>query len=428
MDKSSIDHPKNWLQNLKDESWEAELLISAIAIFGTIKLFDVVDWSVIHFINSLQPDQYYIAYAITFGGLLAISILTTMFVIHFLLRAYWVGLVGLNSVFPDYGLEDSVYSEIYTKKMLGVLPKLKETVHQVDELCSVIYAAAFFMMMLYLYLSLTASIYLFLFNFLSEYVNEYILLIPLLLLIVIMILQVLFGLVANFKIFKRNKTVQLWFFKISKLGSMLMFGPLYKLLLQISMTFASNFGKKKSLVGLVSIFIVIGLSISMIQFDNSKMPYLVNQEFYFNDSKAYHGYYSSKSDEEEFLLTPQIESDIIDAKVVQLFIPVYKYEKQLFNSVCGEYKNDKSLTKREQIIQRRAWYLNCYNTYHHVFFNGEKVDSDFIRYDMPKTNQFGIIHYLSLDNAKNGRNTIKIIKRIGNKTNEWIIPFQYISN
>jgi hypothetical protein len=32
-----------WLQRLKDESWEAELLVSAIAIFGTFQLFALVE-------------------------------------------------------------------------------------------------------------------------------------------------------------------------------------------------------------------------------------------------------------------------------------------------------------------------------------------------------------------------------------------------
>lgn len=65
-----------------------------------------------------------------------------MFVIHFL-RAYWIGLVGLNSVFPDYSIEDSVYSKIYTEKILSILPKLEDSIKKVDELCSVIFSAAF---------------------------------------------------------------------------------------------------------------------------------------------------------------------------------------------------------------------------------------------------------------------------------------------
>jgi polyferredoxin len=90
---------KSWIDNLKDQSWEAELLVSAIAIFGTFQLFSGIDWWVNAFINVLNPSQYFIGYMIVFFGLLAVSILVAMFVIHFFLRSYWIGLIGLNSVF-----------------------------------------------------------------------------------------------------------------------------------------------------------------------------------------------------------------------------------------------------------------------------------------------------------------------------------------
>ena len=137
MNTTNIEEKKDskaWLQKLKDESWEAELLISTVAIFGTVQMFKLIDWSVIYFINTLAPQDYIVGFSICFISLLAVSVLATMFVIHFMLRAYWVGLVGLNSVFPDYDLEDSPFSKIYTRKMLAILPKLKHTIQDVDDI------------------------------------------------------------------------------------------------------------------------------------------------------------------------------------------------------------------------------------------------------------------------------------------------------
>jgi len=42
INQSKKETSKNWLQRLKDESWEAELLVSAIAIFGTFQLFGII--------------------------------------------------------------------------------------------------------------------------------------------------------------------------------------------------------------------------------------------------------------------------------------------------------------------------------------------------------------------------------------------------
>jgi hypothetical protein len=184
------DSSKNWLQKLKDESWEAELLVSTISIFGAFQMFRLIDWSTNKFIDILNPNQYFIGYFIVFLGLLAISILVSMFVIHFFLRAYWIGLVGLNSVFPDYGVEDSAYSKIYTEKILAILPKLKSSIQKVDELCSVIFSAAFTFLLSYAYMALSASIYLLIFNLLSDYISSRILLIPAYILALGMLFQV----------------------------------------------------------------------------------------------------------------------------------------------------------------------------------------------------------------------------------------------
>jgi hypothetical protein len=65
----------------------------------------VVVWVINVLIDVIPSEQYLIGYMIVYIGLLAVSILIVIFIIHFILRAYWVGLVGLNSVFPDYSLK-----------------------------------------------------------------------------------------------------------------------------------------------------------------------------------------------------------------------------------------------------------------------------------------------------------------------------------
>ena len=57
---------KDWLQRLKNESWEAELLVSAIAIFGTLQLFALIDWTTARFFDFLHPSQYSFGYMIAF--------------------------------------------------------------------------------------------------------------------------------------------------------------------------------------------------------------------------------------------------------------------------------------------------------------------------------------------------------------------------
>jgi hypothetical protein len=69
-------------------------LVSAIAIFGTFQLFDAVAWVTDLFIDVISSEQYLIGYMVVFMGLFAVSILSAVFIIHFILRAYFESLLG----------------------------------------------------------------------------------------------------------------------------------------------------------------------------------------------------------------------------------------------------------------------------------------------------------------------------------------------
>ena len=424
----SLKSPKNWLQRLKDESWEAELLVSTISIFGTLQMFGLIDWATNKFINLLDPSQYLIGYMIVFFGLLAISILISMFVIHFFLRAYWVGLVGLNSVFPDYSVEDSAYSKIYTEKILAILPKLKDSIKKVDELCSVIFSVAFTFLLTYMYLGLFASIYLLIFNLLSEYVNSYILLIPGILLLTTIFVQAIISLIANLKKNKEKENLQIWNFRIVKLVSIITYGPLYKSILQVFMIFGSNFKKKKSLISLLFIFILSGMFVSVYQMTNTNIPYLITQESYFDVTKSYSSYYKSENNDANFLLSPEIESDKVESSVLKLFIPIFSHEKKIRQEICGSYIEDPNKSGLEQRTERRAQLLKCYQKYVLIYINGTLTKVDFLRYEHPKTNQSGIICYIDLSNLKSGLTKLEVKKKQDKKDiTAWTIPFYYIS-
>lgn len=417
--------PVKWLQKLKEESWEAELLISAIAIFGTFQLFKVINWLTNIFIDQLPVSQYLIGYFIVVMGLLAVSVLVSMFVIHFFLRAYWVGLVGLNSVYPDYSIEDSAYSEIYTEKILSILPKLKDSLIKVDQLCSVIFSAAFCILLIYSYLALTATIYLFIFNFLSQYVPNYILIIPVAAIIFITLLQSIIGIVANLKMFKHNQSLQLFAFKLVKIASVIMFGPLYKSLLQITMTFGSNFKKNKALVRLVVLFLLSGIVVAVAQIGNTYIFYLIGQDYYFDSTKLYSGFYQSENKNTDFLLTPEIQSDLIQSSTIKLFIPIFSHEDKIQEETCGSFKRDENEPRSQNRRKAREFNLACYSTYNQVFLNGKKQNSDFIKYYHSKTGQFGILSYISGKVLLKGKNTIDVKKVNGKEVvSEWSIPFQ----
>jgi len=418
---------KSWLQRLKEESLEAELLVSIASIFAIFKVFGFLDSLVDYFINQFMPHQYAYAYMICFLGYIAFGILGSFFVIHFGLRAYWIGLVGLNSVFPDYSIEDSAYSKIYTEKMSQKLPKLPETINNLDEVCSVIFSAAFPLLIMYTYIGILSSIYLFVFNKLKDFVPTFVLLIPIFLIVIIYLVMTIITIVANIKKFKENAKIQTWYFHVGMWGAMIFYGPFYKYMMQTMMIFGSNFKKKKALVKTVMFMLAFGFLLGIYQIFNSNVMYLLTSDLKSDSSRAYSNYYSINNDDKKFLLSPEIQSDIIVNSTVKLFVPLFEHETNLIEKNCEllnqEFDNFDDDSRQEKQIAN----LNCYAPRIKASLNGKEIAIDFLKTDHQKTNQFGLRGFIPTEKLPVGLHRLKITKEISSEIQKsWEIPF-YIS-
>jgi len=158
-EEQEINKTPKWLRRLEKESWQAELIISGLALIGTLQLPSFIYWLSDHMVDYL-PIKYYLAgYAISFGCTFGIAILTTFFITHFILRAYWIGLIGLNSVFPNgYNIEDGFYSPTFSRLTAEKLPNIKDSIKQIDLTCSTMFSGAFAFLMFYGMTSITISI------------------------------------------------------------------------------------------------------------------------------------------------------------------------------------------------------------------------------------------------------------------------------
>ena len=422
------ENQKSWLQRLKDESWEAEILVSAVAIFAILNSFELLHWMVNKFIENLGPEQYTIAYFIVVMGYLGIGILAAMFTLHFALRAYWIGLVGLNSVFPDYSLEDSAYSPIYTKKMLGILPKLSDSIDKVDELCSVIFSAAFALMLIYAYLTVFAVVYLFLYNALVSLVPSWLLLLPLLLIGVFTVLGMILGIAANLKQFKGNEKLQHYYFLYTKWNGFILYGPLHKSVLMITMTFASNFKKKKALVRLILVMLLSGFAFTLFKMTASNYSYLIKPDATVDVGRQYSEFYKNLNEKESFLLGPEINSNSIHTKTLELFVPVFEYEANSMYSYCN--LEEPNLGEKEEDRKKRwSQNLDCYQQLHQLYLDDKLITSKFLKTQHYRTGQFGIQCYVDLSSLTTDLHYLKIERRLGNGTSkEWTIPFYYSAN
>jgi hypothetical protein len=131
-------------------TWELEMLISGAVTFSLFQLPPKLDHLYAHWhlhATDVAATAMLAVYMVVKGGLYT---LIAAFVIHLGVRAYWVGLIGLNSVYPDGVHWDRVL--MVGPTMRGVLRErmqsLPRIIAQLDNFASVIFSFAFLIVLL----------------------------------------------------------------------------------------------------------------------------------------------------------------------------------------------------------------------------------------------------------------------------------------
>jgi hypothetical protein len=132
------------------QTWELELLISGAVVFALLQLPSAVD-PVYHRLEVHLAGTGRQALFLGYYFLkLILYMLSVSFLIHLAARAYWVGLVGLDAVFPN-GIrwERLRYGPISERVYRERLPALPSLIEKVDDFCSAIFSCAFMFVLVF---------------------------------------------------------------------------------------------------------------------------------------------------------------------------------------------------------------------------------------------------------------------------------------
>lgn len=89
-------------------TWEVEILLSGATVFALFQLYGFINESVIQVVSGLASDARGMASAMLVYVQAGVLALALGFVLHLLLRAFWVGAVGLRSVDPTGKVRQSI--------------------------------------------------------------------------------------------------------------------------------------------------------------------------------------------------------------------------------------------------------------------------------------------------------------------------------
>lgn len=433
---SPSDKPE-WLEKLEAESWQAEMIVSGIAIFGSLQLpaliGDLIDYELYELPETLMWPAYFMNIYLYIGVLLLIG----GFLIHFVLRALWIGMVGFNSVFPE-GIQRNtqVLSESFLDRLIADYGDVNGYIKRLDKICSSLFALAF--AGAYTMLAICISILAFL--LLSFGVHYFLPRFS-----VLQILAVFGGVFFGFSLLNSLFTIKSlresafakrWHYPISMTFSRLLYNFAARPVLTIQYTSLTGSDIKRYLGGVG--VIMIGCMLATIPIVlQSRAPFFLDKVYWRHGSDPSllrTSAYANTLTDQSLLLAPLLESDeLTDNRSVWIFVPLPERELTVLEEQCSLPAVERGeLESSEFRRQRRERFIACAGEYLSFSLNGSPVTAaSWYRFNYPNHGEFGVKIYFERLPVAPGRNLLRITHGYLNSDGEprvTCLPFQYLAD
>jgi hypothetical protein len=423
---STQSEAQHQLNDLTNQSWNLELLISGAALFATLNLPDLLDSALAYYRYNLMTDMDYVHDVVpaqVIGLVKGVSyFLFAAFLAHFVMRAFWVGLLGLLAVYPSGIRYDQIHSlsQYARQRFSQEMGSLPSYIIRLDQRCNVIFALAFSLVLLLLSVAVMYSLFILVETVLQLVLPDH-LYQPVREGVSLMFGVGIIGLgltvsLLNLPRFRDNPQLAPIAFRLSQIMSWLSLG-LYRPLLYIVYTFYSQIPRQTLKRRLVWFFILIGLveilfmSAQLLQtmgasevmgtrsFITMRAPKQVANADAFDNLRP----------ADQSIDKASIQADVIREPYVRLFV---NYPKVLDSELQKRFKKPvwpDSLSRTERREKQAAWYLQTFEAYFGVYLNDSLYRSPgFLFTQRADTGQPGLTTVLMIDNLKPGRNTLTI--------------------
>lgn len=433
------------LRELTNQSWNLELVISGAALFATISLADGLDDALSYYRYNLMPDES------GFHDILPTQIVSlckatcyTLFVAflaNFVMRAFWVALVGLLAAYPDGIRYDQIatLSQYAREQYARRLGSLADYVIRLDRRCNVIFALASVVGLVFvgiavafvlliavvtvLQWTLSPSAYatfLHIFRYASW---------------VLYIIFMLFLVGANVPAWRDHPRVATLSFYLNN-GIYRLMPGVGKATQYITFTFLSNISKKalyQRMAAVFALFMVVEIVTMVVDIDRVRGSQLFDSRSFMSLNATTSVVESTAYDNlrPETALADQatIQADVIREPYIRLFVA---YPKLLDEELTKRFKEPiwpDSLKRQERREQRAAWRIGALNRYFRVLVNDSLyAKPGFLFTERPDNNQRGLTTVLLPTNMKLGRNTLTLTvpDSSGTFQSYYQIPFWYV--
>jgi hypothetical protein len=421
-----------WLIDIERQSFQVELIVSGLAIYGSLALgtflHEVSESLVLQFSDN-------VLFLLKFAFLylfVAQKILLLGFITHFSLRVLWIGIVGLNSVYPQGIFRDSkVYPDHIMQSMTEEYPSISDYGMRLDRTCSVIFsilcAGIIVFTVIAIWLFIAIGISELLRTFLSDGIVYGIQIAVFTIFYLFVIILILLTVLGPYTTSSVSKKYGYRLMSALNRGFFLMFHEPYA---YITYTLRTNTTSRRFMI-IIMILFMISIVVSFGDVVKTFNLYQKDAFFAQNQSEAdvYHRNYLDTYSG-NYLLHPIIQSELIEDNYIKLFIPEFTRERKSREIICGAFSKNPKLSNLENKLARELYYDECGQSYYSIIIDKGRIGNlDFRRRRHNNKGQWGYQVIIPIDSITPGKHLLKIKMAYKNEENESasrVIPFYKI--
>lgn len=379
MEDTKSAKPK-WLRRLERESWQAELIISGAAIFGTLQLPYLLDRFQYYLLLNYERSALSLWFFATSYWALFVYCLIIVFILHFVIRALWIGLIGLNSVYPDGIVPTKLTSEDYQQKVHKEYGDIDGFIRTLDEKASTIFGVGFTFAGLFFNLGIIVSLSILAVTGLQQLGLErfwawFIGLLPFSLIMFMTLANAIFSLPS----LRERSWVKRYHFPIAKLLAKFTYPintrfTITGLSLLSSQSYKekpSTFAFVKSFIASMMVFFAIGVIIAM---SNAIKPQFMDKVYHRlgNDPTIMDIANYQDGDCDCFLYEPQLSTMYPTVSgPLSVWIPMPERELAPMLNNCTEPDVPQGLDRGPERLARRQRLINCARGYIDLYLDDQ---------------------------------------------------------
>lgn len=391
--KTNTEQTPKWLQTIQLNSWEAELLISALVLYALFQAPDYLDKVAL---QNFERDSLLRGLLNVFKR--AVSLLSIGYILHILVRGIWVASVGMSYVFPEGIDAEKLRFKRKFKKELNDNSSLVKAVLRLEELSSTIYGISFILFGTLVGFGTFFFSMILLVEFVDPWMKEdspaSIVTVISLLVYLLISLTVFIDFMTN-GLFRRWSWSAKWFYYVALFFRVITLSFLYRRSLLVLI---SNIkGWKSYLVPPVIMLVTFGyVFLSKIQRDHWANKYLkasTHATFFSNN------YENLRHEDDRVMVS--IQSDIIDQNVIRIFLKDQKIFETLYDFEKETGQDWKSLDSQQSSKNLNKW----------LSLKIDSVELENVQWfasQHPKTYDYGFIAFSDLMAFRRGSHSISI--------------------